>query len=427
VNVKLKQICDLVDRWCGQQGVVYDIVCDEDDLQGLMLFKRDRGKVRELLRDLHPLVDESGIHVREHLARSGTILVFSLRALSEHELARIDNYILFGGGQVSRHFAHAIDRVFDGPPPAPASRPAEQPLRDRLMASARRLAEAQRKTPTRAFRRASAGSQFRNSVSPGNGDGQDRGNTTDGTSNSTTAPTQSANAPALGPKKGLGVSESFCGRLDDALLGVHGNLTELLEAVHRRWGILSELAPPGGAPGLQGMGAEHQPGDLFQRFAQALSTLGQQMNIGPLQQLLKQQGIQWKKSEDGQALIFYVVNAQTKAPQPIARVGSQTLAKPQEFQKQLASMLDFAKGQAPGTEQQKYEEAQEAQKQLRDIANQLAPQDPSKGGGQPAQPGLPSVQAPGLGMGEPAMSPGTAKPGPAPQPAARPTKTGGMK
>lgn len=173
--------------------------------------------------------------------------------------------------------------------------------------------------------------------------------------------------------------------------------SERLESLQDRIGaILSELDQaagalpmPGGSPGLQGMGAEQQPGDLFSRFAAALKQLGTQMNIGPLQDKLKQQGIKWKKSEDGQALIFFVINGETRAPQPVARIGSETLAKPQDFQKALSQMLDFAEGQAPGTGEQKQLEVQEKQKRLREIATQLAPQDPSKAQAmqqQPAQP-----------------------------------------
>lgn len=117
-----------------------------------------------------------------------------------------------------------------------------------------------------------------------------------------------------------------------------------------------------------------QPNDLFHKFAQALRVLGGQLSIGPLQDRLKEQGINWKKSDDNQAIILYVVNAQTNAPQPIARINAETLESPNDFQEQLMHMLDFAKGDAPGAFQQRQEELRNQDKVIRDVARSVNPQ-----------------------------------------------------
>lgn len=118
-----------------------------------------------------------------------------------------------------------------------------------------------------------------------------------------------------------------------------------------------------------------QAPDLFGKFAKALQVLGNQMGVGPLQDALRKQGINWKKSDDGQSIILYIINAQTKAPQPLARISAETLQNPNDFEEQLTTMLDFAKGDAPGSFKQKQKEMQDQQKALRDIAQSVVPDE----------------------------------------------------
>lgn len=128
---------------------------------------------------------------------------------------------------------------------------------------------------------------------------------------------------------------------------------------------------------LGGIGTETgtQPAALFKQFSRALRVLGQQMGLGPLQDRLKAQGIAWKQSDDGQAIILTIKNATTKADQPIARISHDTLSKPQEFETQLKSMLDFATGDAPGAFAQKEVEVADRKKAIGDIAKAVMPQD----------------------------------------------------
>jgi len=393
----LKAACEAISDWCDRNGVAYDLVYDEDDTQGLLVFRRHKNRIPPLLNAVRE--HTSDLYLRQVQARAGTIILLSVSAINEAELANSLGDII-----VTDEFALKVGRIFDGELTEEPAQPEQaQPpsLRERLLASAREMAESQYKSPTNVLRRGGALSQFKNSIVRGHGDGEQ--------------PPEGASEEAE--------PEAAIPTLDTATPEEESKL----EYTSRLGDILSELAPPGGAQGLQGLGAEYQPGDLFQRFAQAMQVLGQQLHLGaPLQDLLKKQGISWKKSDDAQAVIFFVKNAATNAPQPIARIGYQTLSKPQDFQTQLMNMLDFAKGQAPGTEQQKYEEAQEAQKQMRELANQFAPPQQGKGasGAGAAPPAVAPTPAPAAAVpAKPAVPAGPAKSavGPA-KPAVGPAK-----
>jgi len=118
-----------------------------------------------------------------------------------------------------------------------------------------------------------------------------------------------------------------------------------------------------------------QPMDLFKTFARALRVLGERMGVGPLQNKLKEKGITWKKSSDGQDLILVIKNADTKTEQPVARINYETLQNPNDFQEQLKNMLDFAMGQAPGAFSQQEKEIQDRKKTISDIAKAIKPMD----------------------------------------------------
>lgn len=117
--------------------------------------------------------------------------------------------------------------------------------------------------------------------------------------------------------------------------------------------------------------ADIQPSEIFDKFGKAMQELGATLGIGPLQQVLTQRGISWKTSSDKQAIIFYVQNAKTDAPQPIARINYETLFKPNEFEQQLLSMLDLAKGDAPGAFSHKQEVMRNQEKAVREISRKL--------------------------------------------------------
>jgi hypothetical protein len=124
---------------------------------------------------------------------------------------------------------------------------------------------------------------------------------------------------------------------------------------------------------FEGMAAPEQggPTELFSKFGQALTQLGNSLGIGPLQNMLEQRGIQYRKAKDGQSIILYVMNSQTNAPQPIARITASTLSKPHDFEEQLLNVLDFAKGDAPGSFKQQQETLRDQEKAVRDITKAL--------------------------------------------------------
>lgn len=120
---------------------------------------------------------------------------------------------------------------------------------------------------------------------------------------------------------------------------------------------------------------ENQESDsIFQRFATSLAELGRKMGIGPLQDRLKEQGIKWKKSDDGNRIILYIINDTTNAPQPIASIDAESLANQNQFQETLMNMLDYARGKAPGEFKQEQEVIRQQEKLIRDVSK-LATQD----------------------------------------------------
>lgn len=121
-----------------------------------------------------------------------------------------------------------------------------------------------------------------------------------------------------------------------------------------------------------------QPGDLFDRFGKALKILGDQLGMGPLQDKLKAQGINYKLSADKQSIILYVINATTKAPQALLRIPAEALDEPHEMEEQLLNMLDFAKGEAPGALKQQQQAIQAQEKAVRDIVKAFEPKKPQE-------------------------------------------------
>jgi len=119
-----------------------------------------------------------------------------------------------------------------------------------------------------------------------------------------------------------------------------------------------------------------QPTELFKKFGIALSSLGKSLGIGAIQDILKTKGISYKRSNDGLSLIFTVKNAQTGTDMPIHRITCETLENPNEFQESLLSLLDIARGDAPGSFQAKQAQMQDIQKSAREISTAVASPNP---------------------------------------------------
>ena len=313
INPRLAEITKALDEWCNTRGVAYDIVCDESDLQGIMLFRKDRVALSELLNELTPMIQEQGAYAQIKKVRGGNIIAFSIRAISESTMNRI---VTEAGEQTEPlTFAEKVEQAFSvtpvPPPPAPVD----------LYASAQKIVEAQYKSATAGTFRSNQDSRQRQAL----------------TRNTTFGGREHPASPKANQKRG-----KFQKSLREALDGI---------------------ATP----------TNNQPSDLFDKFARSLSVLGDQLGVGPLQDRLKEQGIDWKQSDDGQSIILYIMNAATKAPQPIARVTAETLDNPQDFEEQLTHMMDFAQGEAPGAFKQKQEQIKNQEKAVQDIARAVNP------------------------------------------------------
>jgi hypothetical protein len=334
-----------------------------------------------LLADLEPLVAATGVHLETTKVRGGTILAFSIKAISEAKLAAL--VAEAGEEREPMSFADKIINAFSRTVAKPVVEDTTVSLNPGafLVTALKVVDEAQYKTPTNAIGHNTLERNSHRSDKPGTPPGTQgkkgaKPHSTDDPQ-ATTGASQSATGPAV--------------RFEDR---VAQTLGVPLPSRRRMFGrslneTLQGMATPNGA----------QPGDLFTKFARALQVLGQSIGTGPLQDQLKRQGINWKKSEDGQSIILYVVNASTNAPQPIARISAATLEKPSDFETQLLNIMDFAKGDAPGTFKQKQQELQNQEKAAREIAQQMGPQDQNTiaqqmGGGMPQQPGLQGMVTP---------------------------------
>ena len=379
IDPRLDHIVKLLDEWCVENDIPYDVACDETDLQGVMLFKKNPQAVVALLNHLDSAIAEGNIHVETKKVRGGTILAFSLEAISE---SRLDEIIAEAGEEIEpMSFVDKIHLAFEKPAIHEQEIPEVKTPQDiDFLESAKNLVgESQYKTPDRGME----SSQEKNQHLP---------------------------MPAEEPKKKEDNKgpDRYEKRIADALKTESTKLKprEFHYALHE---ALDGIATPTGA----------QPDDLFKTFARALRVLGQRMGLGPLQDRLKEQGIAWKQSDDGQAIILTIKNATTGADQPIARISHETLQNPSDFEIQLKSMLDFATGDAPGAFEQKEKEIQDRKKAIGDIARAVQPQDEQSEVAQQMNAGLGEVATQTAAMPKPAAQPAPAAAAPV-KPAAKP-------
>jgi hypothetical protein len=394
VNPKLQAVCQFVHSWCAAHGVGYSHVCNEADFQGILLLRKNRAVLEQLFHDLKPIVTEQKIHFEATRVRSGVILALSLKAISESRLAAL---ISDAGEEIdSMTFTERLSDAFTR---TTAALPVTEFNEGTFLATAVKIVgEGQFKSATQGITRANQSSLQRQRV------GSNR--TLGGAQNPPPAKGGGPVHDSDDPQATTGASQAATGRPTRFENRVGTALGCLERDGRSRRDFYRQLTET-----LQGMATPTgiQPGDLFTKFAQALSVLGQNMGTGPLQDQLKKQGINWKKSDDGQSIILYIVNAQTSAPQPIARISAATLEKPSDFETQLLNIMDFAKGDAPGTFKQRQQELQTQEKAARDIAKQLGPQDPNAVQQQMqqgmAQPGMQQGMAqPAGGTGQPVSS-----------------------
>jgi hypothetical protein len=116
---------------------------------------------------------------------------------------------------------------------------------------------------------------------------------------------------------------------------------------------------------------------LFKQFGKAMTVLGEQLGIGPIQNKLKERGITWRMGDDNDSIIFQVDNSVTGEPQPVARISKESLNTQNDFQKQLTNVLDFAMGNSPGTFDQQKEKINKQQQMVQDVSRVVFPNDES--------------------------------------------------
>ena len=149
INKNLHNVCSALNDWCNSNNVAYDIVCDESDLQGMMLFKTN--KLNSLIRHLKPIMSEEGIYVRRMKVRGGNILAFSLKALSESSVNEL--VIKAGMELLPMSFKNRIEDAFSNTPADKPEEIAEEEPQDldleQLYETAKKMAaEDQYKDPT---------------------------------------------------------------------------------------------------------------------------------------------------------------------------------------------------------------------------------------------------------------------------------------
>lgn len=342
INPRLFEALKAVDTWCQSNNIDYDIACDESDIQCVRLFQKNRTLINKLLEHLQDTIAKNRVHLETQKVRGGTIIAFSLEALAEAVFQSIVKQI--GEEIEAMTFEDKIADAFSKKVVVTKADPKPEPPRsfteDELVLMATKIIYGEQAVPSK--------------------------------------PVQETTKPR---KKTLAFEQRVAEAFDTTISKTRSQFNRQLSET------LGGIATPTG----------QQPSDLFTKFSKALRVLGDQMGVGPLQDRLKEQGINWKKSDDGQSIILYIVNGQTNATQPIARISAQTLEQPSDFEEQLTNMLDFAKGDAPGAFKQKQEELQNQQKAVRDIAKAVSPQDAQNPAAQAMNGGVattPQIQTP---------------------------------
>lgn len=379
----LDRIRQRIIDWCGRRNISHITVCDESDLQGIVLIQRDIAVIDRLLEFIEPVLEAENAYLEVSKVRGGTVITLSTKAISESQLSQV---IAATNEAHNMSLRHKLDNVFNSQI-QPESQPVVETKPFDIAEAAKRLAKdpdanlgiieysMARKRNLDAWVPAVKGQKVEQPFRSSNG----------------TMMLYCYN-PALNEHAYMNMGTHTIMTAEEADNAM--TYSRLGKALNE---ALDGMATPTG----------EQPNDLFEKFAKALQVLGQQLGIGPVQDHLKRQGINWQKSGDGQHIVLYVKNATTGANQPIASISADTLLKPSDFETQLTNIMDFAQGNAPGTSKQQAETLKNRENAVREIAKAVGPQDEQSVQQQFQQPGM-------AGMAGPSAPPGT----PAPQAAA---------
>lgn len=347
------------ESWCDDHDLLSSMVLDHPGFCGIKIFTPDKNKVNQFDDYIKNHGDYNELHISKRKVRGGWVYSFSYRALSESELNILYRAIEENNNAMS--FQDKITAAMHGPiePKAVVENPTKTVEQIDFDVQVNRLMEAQYKSATKGMVRSNQGSLERETH------GKDI--------------TFSGVQKRKKSKKSVSESWSYAGETSSVKRFVY-RLNEALE-------------------GMATAGDTQAP-DIFQKFADALSSVGQRVGVGPIQDKLKEQGIKWKKSDDGQDIILFVVNDKTKAQQPIARISAETISKPNEFEEALLNMIDLSQGQEPGAFESYRTKMQEQEKAVREVARSLvAPEQQQQAMATTAQAAMPkpaSVAAPSV-------------------------------
>ena len=333
---RLNRIREFVENWCNEHNIYTSSMSDMTGIEGIKVFERDRRTYSKLLEDLTPVLDADNLFLDTRRVRGGILLAFTLRALAESEINRFITSI--GETLEPMTFKDRIADAFNKKPVIKQtvnSQPQISEKRIDFFASAKKINEEQYKTATQGASRS-------------NQTGLQRETHGQFITLGGVKPKKKKNKPSS-PPSSMEYRLKFGNKLDEALEG---------------------MATPD----------DMQPKDLFSRFASALSELGAKLQVGPIQDLLKSKGIIYKKSDDGQDVILYVINGQTNAQQPIARISAETLSTQKEFEEQLKNLLDIAQGDEPGASKRMEADLKAKSNAAREAATAFSPQPPQQQG-----------------------------------------------
>ncbi len=333
MNNPFYDIIEHLQSWSELNNIPISTVVDTSGVHSVKIFSKDKNVIKSLLDDLKNLIVDKDLYLRHQKVRGGVLFTFSRNALSEAEY----NYVSsIGENMDSMSFRDKITKAMNSKHVTDV-RPSiidTRPNKIDFDAQAHKINEAQYKTATKGMLRSNQSSLQRE--------------------------THGVDISYSGKKKkGRSVKESWSYNAEpSSKVRLAYRLNEALEGMATSDGL--------------------QSSDIFANFSAALKEIGTRTGVGPIQDRLKERGIKYKKSDDGNEIILYVVNDETNAPQPIARISAETISNQTKFQEALQNMIDLSQGQEPGAFESFRIKMQEQEKAVREVAKVLAPQDASQ-------------------------------------------------
>lgn len=106
INQKLQRAYEALDRWFSAGGIEYDIVADEDDLQGYLVPKKYQSLTPRIMRMLETVSANNDLHCQSHTSRAGLVIALSLQAIAEATISAMSP------DQPDSRYQRRLDLVF---------------------------------------------------------------------------------------------------------------------------------------------------------------------------------------------------------------------------------------------------------------------------------------------------------------------------